>query len=171
LRFEPEEEGHHAENRHACRVRAAGCGCHGAGAANTCESETCVPATDVTAADIQKFIDALPKDAISDNPIRIVDVGNAHIGVYGVFRPKNSPQDAILHDTTTSEIYYMLEGSATLVTGGTIAGKAWAAPARRGHAGRASTAVSAVTSAKATWSSSRRGRRTGGRISRATCAT
>jgi hypothetical protein len=82
-----------------------------------------LPATDVTAADIQKFIDALPKDAISDNPIRIVDVGNAHIGVYGVFRPKNSPQDAILHDVTTSEIYYVLEGSATLVTGGTIAGQ------------------------------------------------
>src|SRR5689334_7629765 len=84
----------------------------------TANQKPSLPATDVTAADIQKFIDALPKDAISDNPIRIVDAGNQHIGVYGVFRPKNSPQDAILHDVTTSEIYYMLEGSATLVTGG-----------------------------------------------------
>lgn len=79
-----------------------------------------MPAVDVTATDIQKFIDALPKDAISDLPMRVVDVGNAHIGVYGVFRPKASRQDAILHDVTTSEIYYMLEGAGTLVTGGTL---------------------------------------------------
>jgi hypothetical protein len=81
-----------------------------------------LPAVDVTAIDIAAFIDALPRDAVSDRPIRVVGVGGYQIGVYGVFRPKNLPGDAILHDTTTSEIYYMLKGSGTLVTGGTIAG-------------------------------------------------
>lgn len=78
------------------------------------------PAVDVSAADIRAFINKLPKDRISDLPIRVADVGGHKVGVYGVFRPKASVQDAIRHDTTVSEIYYMLEGSATLVTGGTL---------------------------------------------------
>jgi mannose-6-phosphate isomerase-like protein (cupin superfamily) len=81
-----------------------------------------LPATDVTAKDIAAFIKALPKDAVSDRPIRVVNVGGYQVGVYGVFRPKTIPGDAIKHDTTTSEVYYMLSGTGTLVTGGTIAG-------------------------------------------------
>jgi mannose-6-phosphate isomerase-like protein (cupin superfamily) len=81
-----------------------------------------LPATDVTAKEIAGFIKALPKDAVSDRPIRIVNVGGYQVGVYGVFRPKSLPGDAIRHETTTSEVYYMLSGSGTLVTGGTIAG-------------------------------------------------
>jgi hypothetical protein len=81
-----------------------------------------LPATDVKGAEIAAFIGALPKDAVSDRPIRVVDVGGYRVGVYGVFRPRNLPGDAILHETTTSEVYYMLKGTGTLVTGGKIAG-------------------------------------------------
>jgi hypothetical protein len=35
-----------------------------------------LPATDVTAATIQSFVKALPRDAVSDRPIRVVDVGD-----------------------------------------------------------------------------------------------
>lgn len=79
-----------------------------------------LPATDVSNADIQKFIDALPRDVVSDRPIRIVDVGGYHVGVYGVFRPKTITQEANLHQTKVTEIYYILDGNATLVTGGTL---------------------------------------------------
>jgi len=79
------------------------------------------PAVDVSNASIKAFIDALPKTRVSDLPIRVVDVGSHTVGVYGVFRPKSSVQEAIRHETSVSEIYYMLEGSATLVTGGRIA--------------------------------------------------
>ena len=79
-----------------------------------------LPATDVKGSEIKAFIDKLPKDAISDLPIRTVDVGGYRVGVYGVFRPKTDKQDAILHEVTTTEVYYMLEGSGTLVTGGTL---------------------------------------------------
>ena len=48
----------------------------------------------------------------------MADVGGYKVGVYGVFRPKSVPGDANVHDTTVTEIYYMLEGSGTLVTGG-----------------------------------------------------
>jgi mannose-6-phosphate isomerase-like protein (cupin superfamily) len=78
-------------------------------------------ATDVTSADIQKFIKALPRDRVSDRPIRVVDVtGDYRVGVYGVFRPKELPGGANKHEVNTTEIYYMVEGVATLVTGGTL---------------------------------------------------
>lgn len=83
-------------------------------------AQNALPAVDITAADIKAFIDALPKDAISDRPIRVVDVGGYKAGVYGVYRPQALAGDAIRHDTSVTEIYVMLEGSGTLVTGGTI---------------------------------------------------
>ena len=85
------------------------------------EAQELPQATDVTSADIQKFINALPRDAVSDRPIRIVNVtGNYQVGVWGVFRPKEFPGGANLHEVNTTEIYYMVEGVATLVTGGTL---------------------------------------------------
>ncbi|HYK18120.1 MAG TPA: hypothetical protein VEV37_08865 [Bryobacteraceae bacterium] len=79
-----------------------------------------LPATDVTNSDIQSFINALPRDVVSDKAIRIVDVGGYHVGVFGVLRPKTIKQEANLHQTKVTEIYYILDGSATLVTGGTL---------------------------------------------------
>lgn len=79
-----------------------------------------LPATDVPAADIRAFIGALPPNAVSDKPIRTVDVGGWRVGVYGVLRPKSVHQEANMHQVRTAEIYYILEGSATLVTGGTL---------------------------------------------------
>jgi mannose-6-phosphate isomerase-like protein (cupin superfamily) len=81
-----------------------------------------MPATDITAKDVDAFLKALPKDAINDLPIRVVDVGGYRVGVFGVFRPKNDPGDAIAHEVRTTEIYYILRGAGTLVTGGTITG-------------------------------------------------
>jgi mannose-6-phosphate isomerase-like protein (cupin superfamily) len=78
------------------------------------------PAVDITGAAIDAFIDALPDDAISDRPIRVADVGGYRVGVYGVFRPRTLPGDAIRHETSVTEIYYMLSGTGTLVTGGRI---------------------------------------------------
>jgi mannose-6-phosphate isomerase-like protein (cupin superfamily) len=80
-----------------------------------------LPATYLTSQDVQTFLKALPKDAITDSPIRTVDVGGYRVGVFGVFRPKSQPGDAIAHETRTTEIYYILDGGGTLVTGGTIA--------------------------------------------------
>jgi mannose-6-phosphate isomerase-like protein (cupin superfamily) len=92
-----------------------------AGALEQVPAATSPVATDVTSADIRAFIDALPRDAVSDLPIRVVDVtGDYRVGVFGVFRPKAVPGGANLHQVNTTEIYYMLRGTGTLVTGGTI---------------------------------------------------
>ena len=86
----------------------------------TAEQPKTAPATHVTKEQIQEFISKLPRERISDSPIRAIDVGGYKVGVFAVFRPKDSPQDAIYHDTNMTEILYILEGSATLITGGTI---------------------------------------------------
>ena len=80
------------------------------------------PATDVPSATVEAFLEALPAGAISDLPIRVVDVGGSRVGIFGVYRPKSMPGDAIAHDTRIAEVYYVLDGSGTLVTGGAIAG-------------------------------------------------
>jgi mannose-6-phosphate isomerase-like protein (cupin superfamily) len=79
-----------------------------------------LPATFIPNADIQTFIDGLPRNTVSDKPIRSVDAGGYHVAVYGVYRPKSVQQEANRHDTKVTEIYYILDGSATLVTGGTL---------------------------------------------------
>lgn len=83
-------------------------------------AQSSVPAFDIRASDIEAFISALPADAISDRAIRVVDIGGYKVGVYGVFRPQSMPGNAIRHDTSVTEIYYMLSGTGTLVTGGVI---------------------------------------------------
>ncbi len=87
--------------------------------ATAAESPT-LPATYVTNDDIQAFLKSFPANAITDKPLRSVDVGGYHVAVYCVYRPKGLPQDANQHLTKVSEIYYMLEGAGTLVTGGTL---------------------------------------------------
>jgi mannose-6-phosphate isomerase-like protein (cupin superfamily) len=84
------------------------------------EAPKTAPATHVTKEQIQDFIAKLPRERISDNPIRAIDVGGYKVGVFAVFRPKSAPEPAIYHDTNMTEILYILEGSATLITGGTI---------------------------------------------------
>ena len=86
----------------------------------TATAQEPLPATDVTAAQMQAFLKALPRNEINDLPVRVVDVGGYKVGVFGVFRPKTDPGDAIAHETRTSEVYYILEGGGTLVTGGKI---------------------------------------------------
>lgn len=78
-------------------------------------------ATDISAESIRAFLDALPRDRVSDRPIRGVEVtGDYRVGVYGVFRPQELPGGSNLHQVNTTEIYYMLSGYATLVTGGVM---------------------------------------------------
>ena len=85
------------------------------------EAQMPPPATDLTAAAVQAFLKQLPPDKITDSPIRVVDAGGYKVGIYGVFRPKSiTAQGAVVHETKVSEIYYMLDGAGTLVTGGTL---------------------------------------------------
>jgi mannose-6-phosphate isomerase-like protein (cupin superfamily) len=102
-------------------VSAAACGFCALIVVSKASAQTATPgAVDVTAAQIDAFIDALPDDRISDRPIRVASPGGYMVGVYGVFRPREMAGNPIRHQTSVTEIYYVLEGSGTLVTDGTI---------------------------------------------------
>ncbi len=88
--------------------------------AQSVSAQTTPAATVLPATDIQAFLDALPKNAINDLPIRVADVGGYRVGVFGVFRPKAMSSEASLHETAVSEVYYVLKGAGTLVTGGKL---------------------------------------------------
>jgi mannose-6-phosphate isomerase-like protein (cupin superfamily) len=81
-----------------------------------------IPATDVKSVDIQatlKRVMANQNITVSDSPLRTVDAGGHNVSIGVVYRPKGAKGGAASHDKV-SEVYQVLEGSATLVTGGTI---------------------------------------------------
>jgi mannose-6-phosphate isomerase-like protein (cupin superfamily) len=76
-------------------------------------------ATYVTAAEIQSTLKTVPQDQVTDAPIRVVDVGKGNAGVAVVLRSAKPAQTAVDHEQVT-EVYYVLEGSGIMVTGGRL---------------------------------------------------
>jgi mannose-6-phosphate isomerase-like protein (cupin superfamily) len=88
--------------------------------ASLARAQAPMTATDITAPQVQAFIKNAPHDRNSDRPMRVVDAGGYQVGIFGVFRPKDAPPNATVHQTNVAEVYYMLEGAGMLVTGGTL---------------------------------------------------
>jgi len=78
-----------------------------------------IPAVDVKAADIQTTVKQEVAKSTTDTPIRTVDAGGQNVSVAVVYRPKGAKGGAAIHDKVT-EVYQVLEGSGTLVTGGAL---------------------------------------------------
>jgi mannose-6-phosphate isomerase-like protein (cupin superfamily) len=76
-------------------------------------------ATHVSAADVATMLEHVPPRAVSDQQVRMVDAGGYNVGVGVVYRPQAADQKSIEHDKLT-EVYYVLEGAGTLVTGGSL---------------------------------------------------
>ena len=79
-------------------------------------------ATYVTAADVSATASRAPE---MDQPIRVVDAGQYNVGVYVTRRLQEADQGCTIeHDTVAlddvTEILRVIEGSGTLVTGGTL---------------------------------------------------
>jgi mannose-6-phosphate isomerase-like protein (cupin superfamily) len=79
-----------------------------------------VPATDITAADVQRTLKQAIATKATDIPIRTVDAGGHNIGVGLVHRPKGTNLPGGASHDKVSEVYHVLEGAGTLVTGGTL---------------------------------------------------
>lgn len=80
-------------------------------------------ATEVNNAEIQSLVQRTASDRISDQAIRVVSInGEYNVSVGVVHRAKTSGAQAgggIEHSQIT-EIYHVIEGNATLVTGGSM---------------------------------------------------
>lgn len=101
--------------------------------ASSARTQAPMVATDITAAQVQAFLKDAPRDRNSDRPIRVIDAGGYRVGVFGVFRPKGTPPNATVHQTNVAEVYYVLDGAGTLVTGGTLKKPATPRPSTLGN--------------------------------------
>ena len=81
-------------------------------------------ATDVSNADIQAAVQKTATAPVSDQAIRVVSINNEYnVGIGVVHRSKTTGPatgNGVEHSLIT-EVYHVIEGDATLVTGGTIA--------------------------------------------------
>jgi|SRR3984893_7778504 mannose-6-phosphate isomerase-like protein (cupin superfamily) len=79
-----------------------------------------LPATYVGAADIQANLNGAPNAATNPQPnVRVVDAGGYNIAVGVIHRPQTPLGGVAVHFKVT-EIYHVMEGAGTLVTGGTM---------------------------------------------------
>src|SRR6267143_5882083 len=79
-----------------------------------------LPATDVKAADIQAVVKEEIAKKLTDVPIRTVDAGGHNVSIAVVNRDKGTNLTGMASHDKVSEVYYVVEGSATFVTGGTL---------------------------------------------------
>ena len=83
-------------------------------------AEKSLPATYISSEAIQKNVSGAPNAATNPNPnVRVVDMGGYNVALGVLHRPETPPGVAVMHHKV-SEVYHILDGSATLVTGGTI---------------------------------------------------
>ena len=81
-----------------------------------------IPATDVTAENIQVTLkqEIASGKPNNDRSIRVVDAGGHNVGIGVVYRLAPASQGVSASHDKVTEVYYMLEGAGTLVTGGKL---------------------------------------------------
>ena len=76
-----------------------------------------LPAASIPAAEIQALMAPRKPGALPN--IRVVDAGGHHVGVGVLYRAEGETQNTAVH-FKVSEVYHVMKGSGTLVTGGTV---------------------------------------------------
>ena len=96
-------------------------GAIGAIGASGAAAQQSPPATDVKADQIEATLrdQIVAFRPVVDTAIRTVDAGGHNVGVGLVYRQGPARGGSAAHDKV-SEVYYILEGAGTLVTGGTL---------------------------------------------------
>lgn len=77
------------------------------------------PATYIANEEVQAYAKKAIAEKLTDQQMRDVDIGKSHVGVGVVYRGKlaaPAPESVAEHDLV-SEVYHVIEGAATLVTG------------------------------------------------------
>jgi mannose-6-phosphate isomerase-like protein (cupin superfamily) len=82
----------------------------------TCKS---CPATYVANDEIQAYVRKAIGEKLTDQQVRDIDIGKGHVAIGVVRRGKLSAPapDSVAEHDLVSEVYHVIEGSATLVTG------------------------------------------------------
>jgi mannose-6-phosphate isomerase-like protein (cupin superfamily) len=83
------------------------------------------PATFIGSEEIQAYVKKAIAEKLTDQQVRDVEIGKSHIGIGVVHRGRltaPAPESVAEHDLV-SEVYHVIDGSATLVTGPDLVGK------------------------------------------------
>jgi mannose-6-phosphate isomerase-like protein (cupin superfamily) len=82
-------------------------------------------ATYISKAEIEAYLNRAPGRAgsgVSDQQVRAVDVGKSNVDIGVVYRGKLTGSSPVAEHDLVSEVYHVIDGSATLVTGWDIVG-------------------------------------------------
>lgn len=82
------------------------------------------PATYIPNSEIQAYVSKAIAERLTDQQVRDVEIGKSHVGIGVVHRGKlaaPAPDSVAEHDLV-SEVYHVIDGSATLVTGPDLVG-------------------------------------------------
>jgi AraC-like protein len=83
------------------------------------------PATYIPNDEIQAYARKAIAEKLTDQQVRDVEIGKAHVGIGVVYRGRltsPAPESVAEHDLV-SEVYHVIDGSATLMTGPDLVGK------------------------------------------------
>ncbi len=87
-----------------------------AGPQPTC---TMCPATYISSDEVQAYVKKAMAEKLTDQQIRDVEIGKAHVGIGVVHRPRLTapPPNPVAEHDLVSEVYHVISGAGTLVTG------------------------------------------------------
>jgi mannose-6-phosphate isomerase-like protein (cupin superfamily) len=85
---------------------------------------TMCPATYVMADEIQAYVKKAMTEKLTDQQVRDVEIGKSHIGIGVVHRPRltQPPANSVAEHDLVSEVYHVISGAGTLVTGPDLVG-------------------------------------------------
>lgn len=86
---------------------------------------TMCPATYIASEEVQAYVKKAQAEKLTDQQIRDIEIGKAHVGIGVVHRPRltaPAPDSVAEHDLV-SEVYHVISGAGTLVTGPDLVGK------------------------------------------------
>jgi mannose-6-phosphate isomerase-like protein (cupin superfamily) len=83
------------------------------------------PGTYIAVDELQAYTKKAIAEKLTDQQVRDLEIGKAHIGIGMVYRGKlDAPAaDAVAEHDLVSEVYHVIDGSATLVLGPDLVGK------------------------------------------------
>ena len=86
---------------------------------------TMCPATYIPNDEIQAYAKKAIAEHLTDQQVRDVNIGKSHVGIGVVHRGKLAAPaaESVAEHDLVSEVYHVIEGSATLVTGPDLVGK------------------------------------------------
>jgi mannose-6-phosphate isomerase-like protein (cupin superfamily) len=83
-------------------------------------------ATYISNDELEAFLKLAPSrivaNDVSDQQVRAVDIGKSHVDIGVVYRRNLSGQSPVAEHDLVSEVYHVIDGSATLVTGPDVVG-------------------------------------------------